>query len=385
MNIFGTNFDYQGRIDNIRQVMSKENLDCIIVHNWTNQYYLGGHYQHMPWYPVSHTHITESPLIVFKDHDPVFLAAFITMNAVREGTWIKDVRVIDQEHAPSAHEGIARVLKEKGLEAGNIGIEEKCCTASTYLNLVKVLPNAKIKPAGDILYLSRVVKDSAEIDLIKQAVAIAESAIEVAKKTAQPGVTEMEVQLAMEIEMKRLGAFREVETMCQSGIRTANYRAFAADWKKIGNDEIVTVDLGCLYKGYGCDITRTWIVGTPTAEQKKIAADLCAVFDMACEYIKPGMVFGDVFDHFRGVLVDMGYPARKTAFPCQQFTIHGIGLGPFHDYPHPTHRETVFEPGMPISFQSAVRHSDYTIRIEDNLLITEDGVEILSNGPRNLI
>ena len=385
MNIFGTTFDFEGRLAKIKKVMAENDLDCLIVHNWTNQYYLSGHYQHLPWYPVSHTHITESPLMIFKDHDPVFLCAFITLNAVKEGTWIKDVRAVDQGFAPSAYEGVAKVLKERGLEAGKIGIEEKCCTASTQYNLAKALPKAELTFAGDILYKARAVKEPEEIELIKQAIAISESAIQVAKDVAKPGVTEMEVQLAMEIEMKRLGAFREVETMCQSGVRTANYRAFAADWKKIEKDEPVTIDLGCLYKGYGCDIARTWVVGTPSAEHKKIANDLYATYEKFCAFTKPGMTFAEVFDYIRGQMIEMGYPATKTAFPCQQFAIHGVGLGPFHDFPHPTHRETIFEPGMIISFQPSVRQKTFTIRFEDNLLIADHGVELLSKTPRELI
>ena len=385
MNIFGTKFDYQARQAKVRKEMAKQDLDCIIVHNWTNQYYLGGHYQHMPWYPVSHTHITEAPLIIFRESDPVFLCAFITLGAVREGTWVKDVRAIDQGLAPTAYEAIAKVLAEKGIDTGKIGIEEKCCTASTYLNLMKVLPKAKIVGAGDILYQTRSVKEPEEIVLIKKAIEIAESAVQVARDMAKPGVIEMDVQLAMEIEMKRLGAFREVETMCQSGIRTAHYRAFAADWKKIEKDEPVTIDLGGLYKGYGCDIARTWIVGTPTAEQKKIARDLYVTYEKFCNVCKPGKTFAEVFDYIRAEMIEMGWPATKTAFPCQQFAIHGVGLGPFHDYPHPTHRETIFEPGMVISFQPSVRMEKYSIRFEDNLLVTSSGVELLSKYPHELI
>lgn len=385
MNIFATNFDYEGRVNKLRKEMAAHGLDCILIHNWTNQYYLGGMYQHMPWYPVSHTHITESPLMIFKDSDPVFVAAFLTMNAIREGTWVKDVRVLEQGLAPTAYEAIAKILKEKGLETGNVGYEEKCMTASTYHNLAKALPTVKLTPAGDLLYDARAVKEAEEIVLIRKAVDIAESAIQVARDFAKPGVTEMEVQLAMEIEMKRLGAFREVETMCQSGIRTANYRAFAADWKKIEQNDVLTVDLGCLYKGYGCDIARTWVVGTPTAEQKKIASDLYRVYEKFYNYTKPGKTLGEVFDYIRGEMIAMGYPATKTAFPCQQFTFHGIGLGPFHDYPHPTHRDTTFETGMVLSFQPAVRTETYTIRFEDNLIVTNSGLELLNKQPRELI
>lgn len=387
MNIFGTTFDYEARIAKVRKEMAKQGLDCILVHNWTNQYYLGGMYQHMPWYPVSHTHITESPLMIFAKSEPVFLCAFITLGAIKEGTWVKDVRAIDQGLAPTAYEAVAKVLAEKGLSAGTIGIEEKCCTASTWQNLTRALPKAKLVAAGDILYETRSVKEPEEIVLIRKSIEIAESAIQVARDMIKPGssVTEMDVQLAMEIEMKRLGAFREVETMCQSGTRTAHYRAFAADWKKIEKDEPVTVDLGGLYKGYGCDIARTWINGTPTSEQKKIAKDLYEIYDQFCNYCKPGKTFADVFDYIRGEFIKRDWPATKSSFPCQQFAIHGVGLGPFHDYPHPTHRETIFEPGMVISFQPSVRMSTYTIRFEDNLLVTQNGMELMSKYPHELI
>ncbi len=385
MNIFGTQFDYKKRLLKLQKVMENQSLDCIVIHNWTNQYYYSGHYQHLPWYPVSHTHITESPLVLFREHDPVFIAAFITMKAIREGTWISDVRVIDQGYAPTASAAVSSLMEERGLANGRIGYEEKCCTASTYHNLARALPNAQLVPAGDLLYQARAVKDEEEIQLIRKAVEIAESAVEVAKKTAQPGVTEMQVQLAMEIEMKRLGAFREVETMCQSGIRTANYRAFASDWKKIQKDELLTIDLGGLYKGYGCDIARTWVVGNPSDEYRKIAADLCEIHDKFMSFTKPGMSFAEVFDYIRGQMIDMGYPANKAVMPCQQFAIHGVGLGPFHDFPHPTHRETILEPGMVLSFQPSVRDETFSIRFEDNILIKEDSLEILSKTPRDLI
>ncbi len=385
MNIFGTEFDYAKRLNTLRKKMAEKNLDCMIVHNFTNQHYYGGHYQHWPWYPLSHTHITEAPLLLFRDHDPIFMAAFITMNAVREGTWIDDVRIVDLDGTRSANVAVGNVLKEKGLIRGRIGYEEKCCTASTYQKLVEELPEATFVAAGDMLFIARMIKEPKEIDLIRKSIFIAESAIEVAKRTAKPGVTEMDVQFAMEIEMKRLGAMREVETMCQSGIRTANYRAFAAEWKKIEQGDLVTIDLGCLYLGYGCDIARTWTIGSPKDQYRTIARDLYATYDKFMDYCRAGKTFGDVFDYIRGEMTEMGYQPDKSKMPCQQFTIHGIGLGPFHDFPHPTHRETVFEPGMVLSFQPAVRDTKFSIRFEDNILVTETGLELLSTNPHNLI
>tara|TARA_Y100000588_G_C14271028_1_gene932273 strand:+ start:1479 stop:1841 length:363 start_codon:yes stop_codon:yes gene_type:complete len=120
--------------------------------------------------------------------------------------------------------------------------------------------------------------------------------------------------------MRKGGAIREVETMCQSGIRTANYRAFASEWKKIEENDLVMVDLGCIYKGYSSDMTRTWLVGNATDEQKKIANDLYEVHGKLMNFIKPG-----------------------------------------------------------------VQHEKFTIRFEDDLLVTSDGVENLNKIPKELI
>jgi|GEM_PF-584631 len=385
VNIFGTSFDYAKRLEKLRKVMEEKQLDAFIVHNWTNQYYYGGHYQHMPWYPLSHTHITEAPLLLFKDSDPVFMAAFITMNAIREGSWITDVRVNDTGYASSPADGVAKVLAERGLSSGRIGYEETTCTSKTFKSLSAALPDATLVPAGDLLFIARSVKEPAEIELIRKAVTIGESAIQVAIETARPGVSEMDVQFAMEIEMKRLGAIREVETMCQAGIRTANYRAFASEWKKIEDGELVTIDLGALYLGYGFDIARTWCVGTPAEEYVKMAQDCYRTHDEFMSYLKPGMSFAEIFDHIRAYMIELGYPANKAKFPCQQFAIHGVGLGPFHDFPHPTHRETIIEPGMVLSFQPSVRTDSYSFRFENNILVTETGLELLSTTPYKLI
>ena len=131
MNIFSTSFNYQSRLKKVRKCMDQQGLDAILVHLWPNQYYLSGMYQHLPWYPVEVCEHTETPLIVFKDHDkePVFLITWLTGNGLKEGTWRKDVRIVDKEPLGkrSWSEYTADVLKENGVEGGTIqGIGSNC-------------------------------------------------------------------------------------------------------------------------------------------------------------------------------------------------------------------------------------------------------------------
>src|SRR5512136_2976492 len=163
MNIFGTTFDYQARLTKIRTLMEEVAIDAMLVHLWPNQYYVSGMYQHLPWYPVEHFPPTEAPLIVFRDSakDPVFLCQWLTSNGLKEGTWIKDVRVIDKEPYGKRtwYEHTAEVLKEKGVDTGTLGIEEDVCIISTFKKLQSVLPRAQFKAADEIFQIARIVKE----------------------------------------------------------------------------------------------------------------------------------------------------------------------------------------------------------------------------------
>ncbi|MEM2704620.1 MAG: Xaa-Pro peptidase family protein, partial [Candidatus Bathyarchaeia archaeon] len=296
------------------------------------------------------------------------------------------VRAFDRDSSLDVNQYTAEVLKEKGFEKATLGLEYDCCTLRTFKALQRHLPNVKFKDATDILLLARAIKEPKEVELIRKSVSIAEDGLKVAIEIAKPGVTEIEVQREAEIEMRKKGAIREIESMCQSGKRTANYRAFAAEWKKIEKNDLIVVDLGCIYKGYGSDITRTWIVGEATSEQKKIARDLYSVYEKIVDFIKPGMKLSDVIMFAQNELKKYGYSQDQRIFPHQRrLSIHGIGLGPFHELPDIEHNDLTLEPGMTFAIQPSIRHKAFTIRFEDDAVLTDNGVELMTKLPRELI
>ena len=367
--------------------MDEREIDAVLVHLWPNQYYLSGMYQHLPWYPVEVCEHTETPLIVFRDQakDPVFLITWLTGNGLKEGTWIKDVRIVDKEPFGklSWWEYTAECLKEKGVAEGTIGIEEDVCVLSTFRKLQLALPKARFKGADEIFQLVRMVKEPEEISLIKESVLIAEAGLKAGKEAAKVGALESEIQKAAEIEMKRRGAIREVETMVQSGIRTANHRAFGANWKRIEEGDLVMMDIGCVYKGYGSDLTRTWVVGKPTEVQKKIARHLDQVHKKILAVMKPGVMLGDIFALGRQEMRNLGYITDKAAMPANGsglggVTLHGIGLGPMHDPPHVEDKDVKLESGMTLAVAGGVRHEKFTIRFEDDVVVVPGGIELIN-------
>lgn len=388
MNIFSTSFDYQSRLEKVRKLMDEQEMDAILVHLWPNQYYLSGMYQHMPWYPVENVVHTETPLIIFRDRNaaPIFLITYLTGNGLKEGTWIEDVRFVDRKPfgKHSWQEYTAEALREKGVDQGTIGIEEEVCAVSTYRKLQSALPKAKFKKADEIFQIARIVKEPEEIDLIRQSVKVAQAGLIAGKAVAEVGVLESEIQKAAEIEMKRKGAIREVETMVQSGIRTANHRAFGANWKKIEKNDLVMIDIGCIFKGYGSDLTRTWVAGEPTDAQKKIAEDIFRTHEKIIEAMKPGAILGEIKAMGRNEMKKAGYIIEKGALPSGDeclggVTIHGIGMGPMHDPPHVEYEDTALESGMTVAVAGGVRHAEFTIRFEDNVVVVPNGIEKLND------
>ena len=82
---------------------------------------------------------------------------------------------------------------------------------------------------------------------------------------------------------------------------------------------------------------------------------------------------------------NLGYQASRDAYLHPIFSLHGIGLGPLHDLPDRPYPDMILEPGMTFSIQPAVRHEKFTIRFEDDVLLTANGVELMSTLPRELI
>ena len=104
MNIFGTEFNYEARINKVKAMMGERDIDCLLVHRWMNQYYLAGVVQHLPWYPAVNSQTGEAPVMLFKEGPPVYVCAYNGVNSVKEQSWIKDVRAYDRDSSIARNE-----------------------------------------------------------------------------------------------------------------------------------------------------------------------------------------------------------------------------------------------------------------------------------------
>jgi len=210
---------------------------------------------------------------------------------------------------------------------------------------------------------------------------IADKAFNRICKLIKPGITERDIALELEFYMKKLGATSTSFTsIVASGERSALPHGTATD-KKIKEGEFLTLDFGCVYNGYCSDMTRTVVIGKANERQREIYSVVLEAQEKALKYIKPGVKGCDVDRVARDIIKEKGFG---------QYFGHGLGhsLGlEIHESPRlsPTSND-ILQEGMVVTDEPGIYIPDFGgVRIEDLVLVTATGFEVLSNSPKELI
>lgn len=349
------------RIEKLRDAMRKEALQGMLVTSPANLRYL--------------TNFTGT--------------AGLALITLEKAYFITDFRYVQQaedqtegfeiiQNSGPIFEELTDLEKESGIE--NVGFEEMHISFAEYSYLEEVL-RGDLVPISGIIESLREVKDAGEIAVIKKACSIADLAFDYIIKMIRPGMTEVEVANQLDFYMRSLGATGvSFETIVASGHRSAMPHGVASE-KVIGENELVTLDFGCYYQGYVSDITRTIAIGEPAAELKKIYQIVLAAQEKVIQAAQPGVTGRQLDAIARDYIVGEGcgdYFGHATG--------HGIGLeiheGPsvsgLADHQLVLGNIITDEPGIYLEGLGGVR-------IEDDLLIADSGVEVLTHAPKELI
>ena len=262
----------------------------------------------------------------------------------------------------------------------NIGIEGDKVVVNALERLKEGLPNSEYIYTNDVIENLRISKKEFEIDCIKKAVAITDATFTFLINNIKPGMTEKQVKQMANQKQIELGAQSEsFDTIVASGLNTARPHANATD-KVIEIDDIITIDFGCFYEGYCSDMTRTFTLGNVTDKLKDIHETVLQAHIMQTEILKPGVMIKDVDKLGRDYIASKGYGEYFT-----HSTGHGIGLE-IHEAPGiNSSSEVVLKEGMTITIEPGIYIEGIGgVRIENDILITETGHEILNKSSRML-
>ena len=264
-------------------------------------------------------------------------------------------------------------------EIKNLGIEEGNMTVSFYKKLTS---KVECKVDGINLLNIRAVKDEMELLYIRKAVSIADQTFKQVCKFIKPGMTELEVKKFINDTMISLGAEKEsFDTMVLSGKKGSMPHGVASK-KKIESGDFVTMDYGAFYKGYASDITRTIVVG-PKVNNPKLKDVYDAVLNAnikAIEAAKPGMLAKDLDKVARDYLESRGYGKYFT-----HSLGHGIGVLIHDELGIHAYSDVKLEKNMVFTIEPGVYIPGVGgIRIEDDVVITETGCEVLTKSKKTL-
>ncbi|MBN1795434.1 MAG: aminopeptidase P family protein [Sedimentisphaerales bacterium] len=250
---------------------------------------------------------------------------------------------------------------------------ESTITAGALKALRKEI-SVKTKVISGIVETVRRTKDQAEIATIKKAARIANKALAITRKKIRTGMTENEVTGILELEMRKLGAKFGFETIIAFGPNGSRPH-HQPTGRKLKKNDSVLIDFGAQIDGYTCDITRTFAVGKPGRLFEKMYKIVAESQQAAIDSIKAGVNLKDVDKAARDVMRKYGLT------PYGHGTGHGLGME-VHEEPRLSEKaKGKLQAGDVITIEPGIYiPGKIGIRIEDDVLVTENGCKILSRS-----
>ncbi|QRR97419.1 aminopeptidase P family protein [Streptococcus anginosus] len=348
------------RVEKFEAALAQTECDAVLVTNLKNIYYLTGFSG------------TEATVFISKTRRIFLTDSRYTL--IAKGV-VKGFDIIETRDALGE---IAKIIGDDKLE--KIGFDDQVSYA--YFKMLKsVFAAYELIPMSSFIENLRMIKDEGEIATIRKACQISDQAFLDVLDFIKPGeTTELAVMNFLDARMRQLGASgASFDFIIASGYRSAMPHGVASE-KVIQTGETLTMDFGCYYKHYVSDMTRTIHVGHVTDEECEIYDIVLRANKALIDQAKAGVSRID-FDRIpRQIINDAGYGTYFT-----HGIGHGIGLD-IHEIPYFGKSSEPIETGMVLTDEPGIYlDGKYGVRIEDDLVITETGCEVLTLSPKELI
>lgn len=347
------------RIDRLRSLMLERRIEALLVTRRENVQYLTG-------FTGSSGSVLVSPKRM------VLITDFRYMLQARAEAPGMQLVIQKNEWTLAVKKAAERI------GAGKLWFDESSVTVETAGRLRKA--GLSLKGSPDIVAELRQKKDEAELSAIRRAIRRAEESFLEIRRLIRPGAKERDIAIRLEYLMRSKGARRQAfETIVASGRNGAMPHASTTD-RCIRQGDLVTIDFGAEADGYYCDITRTVCAGRPTKKQREIHGIVQAARQAAIALIRPGAECSDVDAEARRIIKNAGY-GRYFGHA----TGHGVGLM-VHEGPVVSARsKTRMGAGMVVTIEPGIYIPGWGgVRIEDMVLVTETGAEVMTSLARDL-
>lgn len=362
----------QSRLDKLNASLRTSDLDAVILNPGPTLTYLTG----------MHFHLMERPVVLFfaKDQEPVLVLPELELQKTVSLPY--KLQVFTYPEDPSAwDDAFRKAAQTLGLDGKRIGVEPRQLRLMEFGHVKNGAPEADYPDASEVLSSLRLKKDQTEIETMRKAVKIAQSALEATIPSIKIGMTERELSSELVVQLLRHGSEPEMpfSPIVSGGPNSANPHASPTE-RKLQAGDLLVIDWGATYEGYISDLTRTFAVGEVDEEYRKIHKIVQEANAAGRAAGKPGARCADVDIAARNVIEKAGYGKF-----FRHRTGHGIGMEA-HEEPYMRgDNEQILEPGMAYTVEPGIYLIGKNgVRIEDNVIITDTGADVLSDMPREI-
>lgn len=357
-------------IDNTR---SADSLDAVALNPGPTMTYLTG----------LGFHLMERPtvLLAAPGKPPTLVVPELEMNKVR--TAPVELQAFSYGDDPAGWpQAFTKAVQALALDGKRIGVEPNRMRVLELRYLEGSAPRARFVSADAVFNGLRMQKDAAEVQAMRQAVRIAQEALLATIPMIKPGVTERAISSELVIQLLRKGSDPEMpfHPIVSGGPHSADPHASPSD-RPLQTGDLLVIDWGAAYQGYISDLTRTFAIGPVEPEFERIYEYVRLANEAGRAASRPGITAGSIDKAAREVIEEGGYG------PYFFHRVgHGIGMEG-HEPPYMFGaNELILQPGMAFTVEPGIYLPDRGgVRIEDNVVITEQGAETLSDLPRELM
>jgi Xaa-Pro aminopeptidase len=353
------------RIKWLRQQMVESGLQAFLISHPINRRYITGF-------------TGSTGLALITEKEAILITDFRYATQAKE----ESPQMTFVEYTSSIWQTLAEQCQRVGMTS--LAFEADHLTFAQHQQLQKRLDKMVLKPTSGLVEQLRTTKAESELAMIRKAARIADDALAQMMQKIKPGMKEKEVSLRLEVLMRQMGASASAFTIIvASGKRSALPHGVASD-KMLEKGDLVTIDFGAIYQGYHSDITRTVVLGKPNERQKELYEIVLAAQRRAILSLRPGITGREVDLVARDYITQQGYGAYFG-----HGTGHGLGLE-VHEAPVlsslSARGDHVLASGMVVTVEPGIYLPHFGgVRIEDDVLITENGYEVLTHSAKDFI
>jgi len=351
---------------------------------------------------------TAQPCILVVTQNDYFLIVRRALNFVLNETWIDTSKIFNN----GSFNEVKLKLKEFGINKGKLGLEMDVIPAELFLKIMSIFANFKAVSISEEIMMQRMKKDQEEIDLIRTASNIMNAGHQRVLEVLSEGMTELELAAEIECAHRKAGhegilSMRNFDFYISRGPLSSGENLFKVSGfantitgvglspavpagpslRKIKSGDIIIVDIPTCYQGYHCDETRTYVLGKASAEVTDLFKALRDISDNVIASLKDGIKCSEIFDKAYSCACQLGVEEYFLGLVPRKGDFIGHGIGLDANEPPILFKKSNFDlrSNFVITIEIHLTHPEHgAVKLEDMILIKENGCEILSVTEREM-